>query len=88
MFKDVHTQVLVCTSGDFPDFCNRLFGKGLLEMIDDDGLAHGDAIIDKITDETAQSQYHRPRQMANEKTDAQQGLILQVVPHPFQRLGR
>lgn len=86
MLENVHTQVLVSASGYFLDLLNRLFGKGLREMCEDDGLADGDEIIDDITNEAAQSQYRSPRQAPDEKTDAYQKMILYVVSHSLQRL--
>ena len=86
VFDDVHTEILIRASGDFLYLCPGFFGEGLLEMIEDDGPAHGDAIVDKITNQTTQPQYCRPRYVADQETDTHQELILYVVPHLFQRL--
>jgi len=70
MFKNVHAEILISTSGDILSFSNRFIRKGTLKMIEGDTFAHGNAIVNEITNKTAQAQHRLPRQPANEKTDA------------------
>jgi hypothetical protein len=55
MFEGIHAEVLVGTPGDFFNLRCRLFREGLLEMVEGDGFADWYAIVDEISNETAQS---------------------------------